>query len=239
MTNVFGPVAAMYDDVRPGYPDVIVPAIVDFHGGDPATVAELGAGTGKGTELLVRWNARVTCVEPDPAMAARLRARFPGVDVVTATFEDWTPPPGGVDLIASALSWHWLDAATRNQRARAALAPGGTLAVFGHKYGYADPDVRAAIDGVLRAVAQDVTERPEHWIRDDIRAGGAFPRVEERVWHIRPVFTKERFLRLVQTFSPFRRRSPEDQQAALAGLTAVLDDILTLDLETTLVLAGD
>ena len=72
MTGIFGAVASMYDDVRPGYPAEVLDAIVDFQGG-PTSVAELGAGTGKGTELLVRLGMPVTCVEPDPRMAAASR----------------------------------------------------------------------------------------------------------------------------------------------------------------------
>ena len=60
----------MYDYVRPGYPAAVLDAIVRHHGGRPASVAEIGAGTGKGTELFVRLGAPVTCIEPDPRMAA-------------------------------------------------------------------------------------------------------------------------------------------------------------------------
>jgi trans-aconitate methyltransferase len=236
MTGIFGEVASMYDDVRPGYPAAVLDAIVDFQGG-PASFAELGAGTGKGTELLVRLGVPVTCVEPDPRMAAVLAGKFPQVEVVNSTFEEWVPPPGGVDVIACALAWHWLDPATRNQRTRTALAPGGALAVFAHTYGYADPGVSAAIEKVLQSVDPTVQGRAEHWVRDDVLAGGAYGRVEERVWHTYPEFSKERYLRLMQTFSPFRRHSAEDQRATLAGLDAALPGSITLDLRTTLVLA--
>ncbi len=227
----------MYDDVRPGYPPELLNAIVAFHGGVPASVADLGAGTGKATELLVRLGVPVICVEPDPGMAAVLTAKFPQVEVVTATFEEWTPPAAGVDLITCALAWHWLDPVTRNKRTRAALAPGGVLAVFGHRYGYADPAVAATIDGVLCAVDPTVQDRPEHWLLDDVRGSGVYGHVEERIWHTYPDLTRADYLRLVQTFSPFLRRTPEERQTVLDNLDAVLDDTLTLDLTTTLVLA--
>lgn len=237
MTDVFGPIADDYDDVRPGYPPQVGAAIRTFHGHPPARIVELGAGTGKGTEVLAGLGGDITCVEPDPAMASVLRARFPGVRVEESTFEQWSPPVGGVDVIGCALAWHWLDPESRNRRARTALAPGGTLAVFGHKYGYADPAVAAAIAGVLRAVDSTLRDRAEHWVRDDVEGSGEFGRVEEHAWHTYPEFTRERFLRLVQTFSPFLRRTPQMRRAALDGLTDVLAPTLTLDLTTTLVLA--
>lgn len=238
MTRIFGPVASLYDDVRPGYPAAVGPAIRAFHGRDPATIVELGAGTGKGTAALSVLGGRLTCLEPDPRMASILQTNFPGVRLERSTFEDWTAPAGGVDVIACALAWHWLDPATRNRRARSALAPGGTLAVFGHKYGYADRAVADAISGVLRSVDSKVVDRDDHWLRHDVESSGEFGHVEEQVWHTYPSLPKADYLKLVQTFSPFRKRSPEDQRAALTGLDAALDRAVTLDLLTTLVLAG-
>ena len=87
MTPIFGPVATMYDDVRPGYPVEVLAAVVEFHGGVPASIAEPGAGTGKGTELLVRLGAPVTCIEPDAQMAAVLAAKFLSEDDVQLGIE--------------------------------------------------------------------------------------------------------------------------------------------------------
>src|SRR5687767_7736659 len=151
MTRVFGEVAALYDDIRPGYPDELLDTVTAYHGGVPAPVADVGAGTGKATELLLRLGVPVIAVEPDHRMAEVLADKFPGVEVVPAAFEDWTPPPGGVGLIGCATAWHWFDPQTRNQRVHAALRPRGTLAIFHNRYGYADPAQQRTIDAVYRA----------------------------------------------------------------------------------------
>ena len=52
---------------------------------------EIGAGTGKGTEVLALLGAPLTCVEPDPRMAAVLRGRFPDATVLEAPFEALRP----------------------------------------------------------------------------------------------------------------------------------------------------
>ena len=238
MNHIFGAVAALYDDVRPGYPGVVLDAIRGP--ATPAHVVELGAGTGKGTEVLAGLGAPLTALEPDPRMAAVLRAKFPAVDVVETTFERWRPPAGGVDLIGCAMAWHWMDAATRNRRAFDALTPAGTLAVFGHKYGFRDPAQAAAVSALLNRIDPTVADRPDHWVREDVAGAGLWSRVDEQVWHSYPAFPTERYLALMQTFSPFRRHSPDDQRRLLDGLRALIDDFggeIVLDLRTTLVLA--
>jgi SAM-dependent methyltransferase len=239
VTLVFGEVASTYDDVRPGYPDAVRATILDHLGRRPTRVVELGAGTGKATGLLLGLGAPLTAVEPDPRMAAVLSANFPGTEVVKATFEQWQAPPGGVDLIACATAWHWMDPATRHQRARDALAPGGVLAIFYHRYNYADPAQSAAIDELLMRIDPTVPDKDEHWALDDVLAAGVWPAVVEHRFHEHPVFDKRRYLALMQTFSPFRRHSPELQRATLAGLGEILDDFggsVVLELRTTLVI---
>jgi hypothetical protein len=240
MTRVFGEVAAMYDDVRPGYGEEIPAAIVDYHGGVPESIVEIGAGTGKGTEALLAIGAPMTCIEPDPRMAAVLQAKFPTVRVESSTFEQWTAPAGGVPLIACALAWHWLDEATRHRRTHDSLRPGGTLAAFGHKYGYADPAHQDAVTAALHAVDSGVTDRGDTWLVDDIAGSGVFADVEATVWHRPLALSTERYLQLFQTFGPFRKRAPEQQADVLARLAAVVDGLggsIALRLRTTLVLA--
>jgi trans-aconitate methyltransferase len=239
MTLVFGEVASIYEDVRPGYPAEVGAAILDYAGGPPASVVELGAGTGKGTELLLRLGAPVTAIEPDPRMAAVLTAKFPRVEVLNLTFEQWTPrSPAG--LVGCAMAWHWMEPATRNRRAWEALADGGTLAVFHHRYGYADPAQEAAIGDLLNRVDPNVTARDEHWVLDDVTAAGIWSDVEERGVREQPVFSRDRYLALMRTFSPFRRHPPEVQERTLRELGVLLDGFggeLTLDLRTAVVLA--
>ncbi|MBM0239101.1 class I SAM-dependent methyltransferase [Micromonospora sp. ATA32] len=206
----------------------------------PARLVEVGAGTGKSTEVLRAVGAPMTCVEPDPRMADVLRRRFPEVEVVVAAFEEWTPPVGGVPALACAMAWHWLDPATRNQRAHATLAPGGTLAVFGHQYAYVDPAHAAALEAAFSSVDPVRNDRPDDWIQADIAGSGLFADVRTELFRRGHELTTEAYLRLVRTFSPQLRRSPEDRARVLAAVGATVDGFggaVVLDLRTTLVLA--
>lgn len=238
--DVFGDVAALYDRERPGYPAAVADAIGTYHRGTPDVVAEIGAGTGKGTEVLARLGAPLICVEPDPRMARLLSARFPQAEVHAGTFERWASPPGGVSVLGCAMAWHWLDPGTRNALARQALAPGGTLALFGHRYGYADAAQGDAIRAALDSLDPTARERPVDWMYHDVLAAGEFADVRVERFHSDLPLSRDRYLALISTFGPFLTRPPDLRQRGLDLLGRVVDGFggaVLLDLRTTLTLA--
>nr|WP_296075032.1 class I SAM-dependent methyltransferase [uncultured Actinoplanes sp.] len=241
MTEVFGEVADLYDDVRPGYPDEVGEVIAAYAGARTVgTAVEVGAGTGKATRIFARLAEHLTAVEPDARMAGPLKAKLPQVEVVTARFEDWTPPAGGVDLVGCAMAWHWTDPATRNRRAFDALRPGGTLAIIGRKYGHGDPEQGARIDELLSGINPGSGDHDDGWVVDDLERSGLWTDVREWNRHDLVPYGKQRFLALHRTFSPYRQAAPEKRQRMMAGLGELLDDFgggIVQDLYTFVVLA--
>ncbi|HEX6686640.1 MAG TPA: class I SAM-dependent methyltransferase [Candidatus Limnocylindrales bacterium] len=235
MATVFGEVAGLYDAARPPYPREIAELIGEY--AQPRWLVEVGAGTGKGTETLALLGVPMTCVEPDERMAQVLAARFPAAEVVISTFEAWRPPPGGVPLLASALSWHWLHESTRCRLAHDALAPGGALAVFGHQYGFADPAVKRTLDPIFGG---DGMPPPEDWITAEIGGSGLFTGVRVENLSADVPYPTQRYLDLVQTYSSFRARDPHDRRRLLDELRAAIDadgGTIVMRLHTTLRLA--
>jgi SAM-dependent methyltransferase len=99
-----------YERGRPGYPDDAVAYLVRRLGIGPGTaVLELGAGTGKMTELLVYTGARIVAVEPVAAMREALERNVPTARVIDGTAEDVPLPDGSVDAALAAQSFHWFD----------------------------------------------------------------------------------------------------------------------------------
>ncbi|HTJ32005.1 MAG TPA: class I SAM-dependent methyltransferase [Dactylosporangium sp.] len=235
----FGEVAQIYDDARPGYAPGLAESIAAYHGTAPGSVLEVGAGTGKGTAVLRELGGRLTCIEPDERMAAVLRERFPAASVLVAPFEEAAAEPA--DVVGCAMAWHWLDPARRVRLAHDALRPGGTLAVWGHRYAYADPGHARAIDAAF--ARHDKTPppvRPDTYAYDEIVASGLFAgaRLERGNRHV--AVDAEQYLRLVRTFGPFRAKSPDEQARTLDALATALDDLgggTVLDLRTGLALA--
>jgi SAM-dependent methyltransferase len=125
----FGAAAAAYAEHRPGYPADAVDWALEQVAGGPLRLLDLAAGTGKLTEGLVARGA-VTAVEPDPAMLAELRARFPGVDALEGSAESIPLPDASFDAVLVGQAWHWFDADITFAEVARVLRPGGVLAVL-------------------------------------------------------------------------------------------------------------
>ena len=145
----FGAAAANYDKFRPRYPVQLVDDVVAMLPGQ--RVLDVGAGTGIATAAFAARGLSMTCVEPDPQMAAVLSAKLagnPDLHVDVATFEDWSAPrpigAPGFDGLISGQAWHWTDPKTRWANAGAAIRTGGVLALFWNVDQFADPRVPAA-----------------------------------------------------------------------------------------------
>jgi SAM-dependent methyltransferase len=211
----FDSAAALYQQARPEYPAELYDELVGATGvGAGERVLEVGCATGKATLPLARRGLPVTCLEIGADLAAAARrnlAGFPAVQVVNADFETWAPPPGeSFDLVFAATAWHWIDPATRYQRAWALLRPGGHLAIWGQEHIFPDGgdpffrDIQDVYDeigeglppGAFRARPGEVPDS-----RADIEASGLFGDVQVRQFDWEIGYDAEAYLRLLDTFS--------------------------------------
>jgi SAM-dependent methyltransferase len=122
----FSAVAEAYDRARPSYPSDAVSWLV---GSGHSTVVELGAGTGKLTELLVAAGHDVIATDPLPSMLAHLRARVPGARVAVASAEHIPVGSRTADVVVCAQSFHWFDHHLALPEIARVLRPGGVLAL--------------------------------------------------------------------------------------------------------------
>lgn len=125
----YGAVAEAYDRARPSYPAEAAVRLVGRAGGDPLRVLEIGAGTGKFTELLVATGHRVIATDPSPEMLGFLTARLPDVPTLVATAEQLPVPSRSVDIVVAAESFHHLDHDRALAEVARVLRPGGTFAL--------------------------------------------------------------------------------------------------------------
>jgi len=112
-----------YVKYRPGYPVAVVELLTNECGLTPdSTVADVGSGTGKLTEILLANGNVVLGVEPNAAMRMVAEAIFkdePRFRSIDGSAEVTTLDNASVDLITAGQAFHWFDPIkTRNEWVR-------------------------------------------------------------------------------------------------------------------------
>lgn len=124
----FDRAADVYATSRPGYPDAIVDWLRHRLGIVPGTIVlEIGAGTGKFTEMLVKTGADILALEPVAAMLEHLVADYSSVRPLVGQAEAIPLPDASVDAIVCATAFHWFATPVVMAEIRRVLKVGGTL----------------------------------------------------------------------------------------------------------------
>lgn len=211
----FDVAAELYQRARPEYPGRLYDTLVletGIKAGD--RLLEVGCATGKATLPLARLGFRITCVELGSRLAEAARrnlSEFPGVEIIEGAFETSPPPSdGGFDLVFAATAWHWIDPATRYQRAGELLRPGRHLALWSATH--LIPDGGDPFFAQIQEVYEEIgEEEPGGWApirpgqlpdgRAEIEASGLFEvvAVHHLDWEVG--YNAEEYLALLDTFS--------------------------------------
>lgn len=242
----FGAVAAAYERFRPGYPDELVDAVLDYADGEVRTALEIGAGTGKATRVFAARGIAVTATEPDAAMLAELVRHVPtSVLPLQGAFED-LEVGRRYDLVFAAAALHWTRAEGRWERVASLLGPGGVFASFGGQVCLADARLE---DAVTRArapwLASDSIPSPDgtapesalQWPGTELLGSELFADVRQVRIERRMTMTAGEYVSHLSTISAYLELTPADRQAAFDAIRAVLPDTVAIAADLDLHLA--
>jgi len=132
-TEQFTGLADTYARHRPAYSgEALLWLLAEAGAGAGSHAVDAGAGTGLFSRLLAGRGLRVTAVEPNADMRARLEAAFAGhsdVAVRAGTAEDTGLRDGCADLVTAAQAFHWFDKPGFRRECARILRPDRCVAV--------------------------------------------------------------------------------------------------------------
>ncbi len=162
---------ADYEAARPSYPSEVVAWLGEhLHLGPGKLVADLAAGTGKLTRLLVPSGADLVAIEPVAGMRATFRSLLPGIPLAAGTAEAMPLAASSLDAVTVAQAWHWFDHDRATVEMARILRPGGRLGLVWNARDRTEPwvdDVWSIMDRVEKRAPwrnhdewRDSTSRP-------------------------------------------------------------------------------
>jgi ubiquinone/menaquinone biosynthesis C-methylase UbiE len=133
-TKRFTDRVANYVKYRPGYPpDVITYLEKECHLNSDSVIADVGAGTGIFTKLLLEKDYKVYAVEPNDAMreeADRQLTHFNSYHSMIGTADKTGLSAQSIDLIVCAQAFHWFNTSETKAEFQRILKSGGQAALI-------------------------------------------------------------------------------------------------------------
>lgn len=116
-----------YSRFRPSYPECAARWLKQNCSGE--RVADIGAGTGFFTKVLIPYFKDVCAVEPNAAMRKKFSCFLPQIPCSGGSGEDTKLADSSIDLITVAQAFHWLDEEKFKREAMRILTLQGKVAI--------------------------------------------------------------------------------------------------------------
>jgi SAM-dependent methyltransferase len=224
--TAFGELAFAYAEHRPDYPIDGIRWALAGAGRAPATVLDLGAGTGKLTGGLLALGLEVIAVEPDTGMLGELTRRFPAVPAVAGTAERIPLAGATVDAVLAGQAFHWFRLDPALTEIGRVLRPGG---VFAALWNYDDQTVDwvAKLDQLAHTSASHLHSPGTGLFGrgDDFPVHQAFSSFERRYFRHTGRHTAESLTATLGTHSHTIVIPPRERAEVLARVRAYLESL--------------
>lgn len=207
---------------RPSYPDDAVGYLVGELGiGEGRDILELGAGTGKFTELIALSGARVTATEPVAAMREALERNCPTVTILDGTAEAIPLPDASADSAVAAQSFHWFDGDRALPEIHRVLREGSSLGLIWNVRDEAS-DWSEQLTAIFDRLSGDNPRYRDGRWREAFEQTHLFGPLHHRVAYHLHHLTPEAFMDRVLSVSYVASASDEERERVRAEVSEML-----------------
>lgn len=166
-----------YAKYRPSYPPAVIACLQSEAGLTPQTVvADVGAGTGLLTKLLLDNGSTVYAVEPNAGMRQAAEAAlggYPKFHSIDGRSDATTLPDGSVDLVTAAQAFHWFEPMAARSEFRRILRPPHWVALIWNERRHATPFMQA-YERLLDSYGTDYRQVDHKYASDNPAIGRFF-----------------------------------------------------------------
>lgn len=216
----FGAAADSYEAARPDYPFEAVAWMLEGLPHGSRRVADVGAGTGKLTRVLIEGpDAEVVAIDPDPDMLAKLRETVPGVPTFVGTAESLPLPDASLDAVVLGQAWHWVDPEAASAEIGRVLRPGGTLGLIWNVRDSRVEWVHRLTQIMRTSAAEELIE----W--EGPTVGAPFGELRSERWEWVRQMTRAQIHRMAESRSYLITASEQERASIHEGMDALFDEL--------------
>ena len=227
--------ADKYSKFRPSYPKELLDYLyyeVGFRA--DSKIADIGAGTGIFSRLLLERGSRVIAVEPNDDMrrfAEADFAEFESFTAVKAPAENTGLPAASVDFITTAQAFHWFDTELFREECRRILKPGGKVVIiwntrdFDEQLSEREKIIRAQYNTDEKGTAAHAsTSKRQALMKENAFFGEAG--FEKRIFRNDLLLDRETFIgrSLSSSYAPREDRDAEKYYGFIAAMSEFFDE---------------
>lgn len=198
VTEKFNGLASVYEAGRPSYADAFIDDLFQKYGfSSESVIADIGAGTGKFSEQLLKKGTRVYCIEPNEDMrrqSTQVLRKYANCSILAGNAADTVLSDDSVDFITAAQSFHWFDTKQFKKECRRIIRIGGKVFLIWNIV--QSSDVMQKNHEINRKYCPDFKKDAFYKIkRDDIRIREFFDHSYERLEYDYPLcYNRDKFI---------------------------------------------
>jgi SAM-dependent methyltransferase len=224
-SQMFNLTADYYDRYRPSYPGEIVNTLIDKAKiNEKSIILEIGAGSGKATELLAGINCTITCVDPGADLVRRGNDRFkdfPKIKFSCARYEEFESSADTYDLICAFQAFHWVPQPIGYRKCAHELKDIGFLALVWNMYVTYDNDldkellqISSKYGGFADFVSEEKCKERITAVVKSIDDSALFNKVEVYKHFWEQPYTADDYFGFCLTGNSFVQKSDEEKKSA-------------------------